>query len=85
MLRRLHINNYIHGSFYQRNVLVQPGPLTRPPEERSMKMPSYRVIDFGRSDLYDPSTKKLSEFGAVDLSDELYCATEELNMEPFVY
>ena len=84
MLRRLHINNYIHNSFYQRNVLVQPGPLTRPPEERSMKMPSYRVIDFGRSKLYGPSNDKMSEYDA-GWGNELYRATEELNMEPFVY
>lgn len=29
-------------------MLVQAGPLTAPPEERSMDSPSYRLISFGR-------------------------------------
>ena len=33
---------------YERNVLVQPGPLTVPPSNRSLDEPSYRIIDFGR-------------------------------------
>jgi len=30
-------------------VVVQPGPLTRHPDERSLLTPSFRLIDFGRS------------------------------------
>jgi len=33
---------------FERNVLVQPGPLTVPPANRSPDEPSYRIIDFGR-------------------------------------
>jgi hypothetical protein len=33
---------------YERNVLVQPGPLTVPRANRSLDEPSYRIIDFGR-------------------------------------
>jgi hypothetical protein len=33
---------------YERNVLVQPGPLTVPRPNRSLDEPSYRIIDFGR-------------------------------------
>ncbi len=33
---------------YERNVLVQPGPLNVPPADRSFSKPSYRIIDFGR-------------------------------------
>jgi len=33
---------------YERNVLVQPGPLTVPLANRSLDEPSYRIIDFGR-------------------------------------
>ena len=36
------------GSFYVRNIMSQPGPLTAPPEERSADTPSFRIIDFGR-------------------------------------
>ena len=35
---------------YVRNVLWQPGPLTKPPSERSRKTPSFRIIDFGRAE-----------------------------------
>ena len=28
---------------------MQPGPLTRHPQERSLTTPSFRLIDFGRS------------------------------------
>jgi len=49
LLLRLHFANYLHNSFHERNIVIQPGPLTRRPIERSMKTPSFRVIDFGRS------------------------------------
>ncbi|OBZ65262.1 hypothetical protein A0H81_14776 [Grifola frondosa] len=49
MLLRLHEARITHGSFYARNILVQPGPLLLPPNMRSFKSPSFRIIDFGRS------------------------------------
>jgi len=33
---------------FERNVLVQPGPLTVPRASRSLDEPSYRIVDFGR-------------------------------------
>ncbi|KDQ10309.1 hypothetical protein BOTBODRAFT_115974 [Botryobasidium botryosum FD-172 SS1] len=47
-LLRLHIAGFVQGSFHTRNLLVQPGPLCLPPSQRTMKHPSYRIIDFGR-------------------------------------
>jgi len=46
---RFHTEGYLHQSTYIRNVVVQPGPLTRHPQERSLSTPSFRLIDFGRS------------------------------------
>ena len=48
LLKRLHKANFIQGSIYERNVLVQPGPLDLPSANRSFSKPSYRIIDFGR-------------------------------------
>lgn len=47
----LHLHNadYVHHSAYVRSILAQPGPLTRPPIERSMQTPGFRLIDFGRA------------------------------------
>ena len=53
MFDRLHNARFIQGSTYERNILVQPGPLTQPREERSFDNPSYRLIDFGRGECYD--------------------------------
>jgi hypothetical protein len=50
---RLHDARFTQGSVYPRNVVVQPGPLTDPPAERSFDDPSYRIIDFGRGVCYD--------------------------------
>jgi len=47
-MNHLHRAHFVQGSFYQRNVLVQPGPLRLPPAERSLDDPSFRIIDFGR-------------------------------------
>jgi len=50
---------WFHGSFYQRNILRKPGPLSAPPEERKDNKKkrgtygvnwSFRLIDFGRSE-----------------------------------
>lgn len=46
---RLHSEGYLHNSTYIRNIVMQPGPLSRHPEERSYLTPSFRLIDFGRS------------------------------------
>jgi hypothetical protein len=48
LLNCIHKANFVQGSSYERNVLVQPGPLNQPPANRSLNEPSYRIIDFGR-------------------------------------
>lgn len=45
---RLHHADFVQNSLYTRNILRQPGPLTVRPSERSLKTPSFRIIDFGR-------------------------------------
>ncbi|EGN98333.1 hypothetical protein SERLA73DRAFT_36963, partial [Serpula lacrymans var. lacrymans S7.3] len=45
---RLHYADFIQRSFYTRNILKQPGPLTEPQHLRSWSTPAFRVIDFGR-------------------------------------
>ncbi|KAJ7320719.1 hypothetical protein DFH08DRAFT_641833, partial [Mycena albidolilacea] len=47
---RLHYAEFTQNSFYVRNILRQPGPLTVAPSERSDKTPSFRIIDFGRGE-----------------------------------
>lgn len=49
MFLRLHDADVVHKSPYVRNILVQPGPLTVLPAERSRRTPGFRLIDFGRS------------------------------------
>ncbi|KAH9931571.1 uncharacterized protein B0H18DRAFT_952725 [Fomitopsis serialis] len=46
---RLQLAEFLQGSMYVRNILWQPGPLWKPPQERSRKTPSFRIIDFGRA------------------------------------
>ena len=46
---RLHALKITQGSFYVRNVLIQPGPLSAPPSQRTLRIPSFRIIDFGRA------------------------------------
>ncbi|KAJ7113014.1 hypothetical protein C8R44DRAFT_882050 [Mycena epipterygia] len=49
---RLHYADFTQGSFYERNILVQPGPLTVAPSARSDRTPSFRIIDFGRGEYW---------------------------------
>ncbi|SJL08766.1 uncharacterized protein ARMOST_12136 [Armillaria ostoyae] len=48
LVLRLHHADFVQNSLYTRNILRQPGPLTVRPSERSLEMPSFRIIDFGR-------------------------------------
>ena len=50
MFVNLHNAGFLQGSIYPRNMLIQPGPLTLPPSERSLASPSFRIIDFGRAE-----------------------------------
>ncbi|KAJ6511193.1 hypothetical protein C8R45DRAFT_814758 [Mycena sanguinolenta] len=47
---RLHFAEFTQNSFYVRNILRQPGPLTVAPSARSDKTPSFRIIDHGRGE-----------------------------------
>ncbi|KAI0672167.1 hypothetical protein C8Q78DRAFT_1077726 [Trametes maxima] len=49
LVLRLHDLIITQGSFYVRNIMIQPGPLSWPPAERTYKEPSFRIIDFGRA------------------------------------
>ncbi|KAJ6484377.1 hypothetical protein C8R47DRAFT_980865, partial [Mycena vitilis] len=64
-LHRLHSAGFLQKSFYARNILVQPGPLTRPPDQRSLETPFFRLVDFGRGrrvdDLTSDAVKKIEE------------------------
>ncbi|KAL4253255.1 hypothetical protein ABKN59_004756 [Abortiporus biennis] len=97
LMCRLHYSMFVQNSFFIRNIVVQPGPLTVPPEERSSKTPSFRIIDFGRAvrfrNLIGPDPKKDSsrfqrkqeEWNRM-LSDEKKKALEQLNvMDNMVY
>ena len=53
LILRLHHADILQGSFYVRNIMIQPGPLTAPPAERSFETPSFRIIDYGRGTSWD--------------------------------
>ncbi|RPD64347.1 hypothetical protein L227DRAFT_325989 [Lentinus tigrinus ALCF2SS1-6] len=50
LYHRLHEAGFIQCSAYRRNILVQPGPLSVPRQERSFAAPSFQIIDFGRGE-----------------------------------
>ncbi|KAF9810229.1 hypothetical protein IEO21_07071 [Rhodonia placenta] len=53
LMIRLHFAGFLQNSMYTRNIMWQPGPLTKPPKQRSRKTPSFRIIDFGRGEDWD--------------------------------
>ncbi|KAK7018420.1 hypothetical protein R3P38DRAFT_2539238 [Favolaschia claudopus] len=61
---RLHHAEFTQNSFYVRNILRQPGPLTLPPSERSDKTPSFRIIDHGRGEHWQHKLEDLNEKNA---------------------
>lgn len=65
LIRRLHIAGYRHNSPFERNILIQNGPLMFPPWKRSAMHRRFRLIDFGR-------TRKSEE------GKQFWDATEEL-------
>jgi hypothetical protein len=58
LFQRLHHDNIIQNSSFTRNVLVQDGPLSALPSERSAERPTFRVIDFGRAATLDDYVEK---------------------------
>ena len=88
MMLRLHYEGILQGSFYVRNIMMQPGPLTAPPEQRSNKTPSFRIIDFGRGELWEgnkdgPEMEKRKWDDAI--SDEDRRAQRELEIQNWNY
>ncbi|KAG7442752.1 uncharacterized protein BT62DRAFT_1010084 [Guyanagaster necrorhizus] len=61
LVLRLHHADFVHNSLYPRNILRQPGPLTVRPSERSLKTPSFRIIDFGRGEFVPLFVEKFLE------------------------
>ncbi|KAI0649765.1 hypothetical protein C8Q79DRAFT_901234 [Trametes meyenii] len=95
LILRLHYLEIVQGSFYVRNIMMQPGPLTVPPEKRSSDTPSFRIIDFGRGeswDWYAKDTRKNGRYNSPEtlrsdfmasIGDELARARNELLIEDF--
>lgn len=61
MFLRLHHCFIVHNSPFERNILVQPGPLSCPPSLRSRVKASFRLIDFGRSRDYSSRLRQLKK------------------------
>ena len=53
LMHRFHQAGWVHQSVYERNILVQPGPLNVPYARRNRTVGqgkrNFRLIDFGRS------------------------------------
>jgi hypothetical protein len=71
MFERLHNARFIQGSTFERNILVQPGPLTLPRAERSLDNPLYRLIDFGRGECYDGDESQTADEKLKDVQQEV--------------
>ncbi len=68
--------------------MIQPGPLTLPPEERTYKQPSFRIIDYGRGECWDwemnkPDMEKRKFDFARRAGEEIARARSELLIEDF--
>ncbi|KAF8905708.1 hypothetical protein CPB85DRAFT_1224568 [Mucidula mucida] len=73
---RLQRAGVCHGSFKSANALQQPGPISAPPPERSLDTPSFRLIDFGRTekreDVSEREWRALCREEMDDVKDEIY-------------
>ncbi|OSD01008.1 hypothetical protein PYCCODRAFT_567466 [Trametes coccinea BRFM310] len=78
LFERLHEDGFVQYSSFERNMLVQPGPLSVPREQRSMNSPSFRIIDFGRGEALSLGCRE-SWFSDWK-SDEEYWAKRELRL-----
>ncbi|KAH8114375.1 hypothetical protein DFH11DRAFT_210542 [Phellopilus nigrolimitatus] len=77
LLRRLHAAGYLHNSIYQRNILMQYGPLSFAPPQRSKNHLRFRLIDFGRTEKANP------DHAFNNQSAEFSRANENLMLEMF--
>lgn len=92
ILYRMHRAGWTHGSFFARNIVYQPGPLTQWPTFRGLEpiQPrSFRLIDFGRSgeikerdsrQLRDEETEVLKLFDIEQFPSVNYFRTEVSSM-----
>ncbi|KAF5364843.1 hypothetical protein D9757_011278 [Collybiopsis confluens] len=71
ILFRFHHANIAHNSFYTRNFLSQPGPLTKPIQERSMETPTFRLIDFGRTEIWKHKIAALLDTTGMDIRQRI--------------
>lgn len=74
LIRRLHYANFKHNSIFERNILIQNGPLQYPPWKRSALHRRFRLIDFGR-------TRKLDQKKTFhECTEEVRYATSNLEL-----
>lgn len=67
LLERLHLGGFVHNSVYERNILIQSGPVQWSPFKRSNMHPRFRLIDFGRCTETDESGMRA--YGEFDKAD----------------
>ena len=65
----------LQGSFYARNIMTQPGPVTLPPKGRSLDFPSFRLIDFGRAERLEVAAREAKGEELVGLMNDFYRRT----------
>ncbi|KLO09416.1 hypothetical protein SCHPADRAFT_834061 [Schizopora paradoxa] len=53
LLERLNLGGFVHNSVFERNILIQNGPVQWSPFKRSSLHPRFRLIDFGRCEKID--------------------------------
>ncbi|KAI0767601.1 hypothetical protein C8Q74DRAFT_1281204 [Fomes fomentarius] len=63
LLNLFHESGFIHGSLSADKLLIQPGPLSAPPTERSLDEPSFRIVDFGLGDGFTLTNNPLFRAG----------------------
>ena len=64
----------LQGSFYVRNIMIQPVPLTLPPKRRSLDSPSFRLIDFGWAERLEVAAREAKGEELVGLMNDFYPA-----------
>ncbi|KAG7442741.1 uncharacterized protein BT62DRAFT_1079115 [Guyanagaster necrorhizus] len=78
LVLRLHHAGFVQNSLYPRNILRQPGPLSVRPSERSLKTPSFRIIDFGRGEFVPLFVEKFLETVWSRLGPPMVLTREEI-------
>ncbi|KAH9903246.1 hypothetical protein C8Q73DRAFT_751029 [Cubamyces lactineus] len=81
LILRLHELGITQNSFYVRNILIQPGPLSMPPSMRSFKTPSFRIIDFGRARVLTYLLADVKETDPDKRKEAYQCVARQLHSE----